>query len=46
MLTIGVDRSLHESVHQTAIDITNEIGGFTVLCHPNWEEKGTGVMIK
>jgi hypothetical protein len=40
MLTIGVDRSLHESVHQTAIDITNEIGGFTVLCHPNWGRKG------
>lgn len=40
MLTIGVDRSLHEYDHQTAINITNEIGGFSVLCHPNWGRKG------
>lgn len=39
MLTIGVDKSLHEFDHQTAIDMTNEMGGFTILCHPNWTKK-------
>jgi len=39
MLTIGVDRSLHELPHQAAIDATAEAGGFTILCHPNWIHK-------
>lgn len=39
MLTIGVNRSLHTYDHQTAIDLTKELGGFTILCHPNWIQK-------
>lgn len=39
MLNIGVDRSLHEYDHQSSIDITTEMGGFTILAHPNWQRK-------
>ena len=39
ILTIGVDRSLHEYNNQAAIDMTNEMGGFSIICHPNWEYK-------
>lgn len=39
MLTIGVNESLHEKDHQTAINLTNDMCGFTILCHPNWQEK-------
>ncbi len=39
MLIIGVDKSLHEYDHQTAIDMTREMGGFVILCHPNWVHK-------
>jgi len=40
MLTIGVNRSLHDLPHQAAIDETVRAGGFTILCHPNWQYKG------
>ena len=39
MLNIGVNRSLHEYDYQTAIDLTKEAGGFTIICHPNWIKK-------
>lgn len=39
MLTIGVNKSLHEYDHQTAIDMTKDMGGFTIMCHPNWIKK-------
>ena len=39
MLTIGVHASYHANDHQTAINLTREGGGFTILCHPNWPEK-------
>ena len=39
MLTIGVNRSMHDLPHQAAIDETNGQGGFVILCHPNWIRK-------
>ena len=39
MLTIGVNKSLHDLPHQEAIDETIKQGGFTILCHPNWIRK-------
>ena len=36
MLTIGVDRALHAYGYQEAIDRAREMGGFTIICHPNW----------
>jgi hypothetical protein len=39
MLTLGVNKSLHNLPHQEAIDETASLGGFTVLCHPNWQRK-------
>jgi len=39
MLTIGVNKSLHDEDYQTAINMTNDMNGFTILCHPNWPEK-------
>lgn len=39
MLTIGVDKSLHDEDYQTAINMTSEMNGFTILCHPNWPKK-------
>jgi len=36
MLTIGVDRSLHEFGHQQTVDQVRAMGGFTILCHPHW----------
>lgn len=38
MVTVGCDRSLHEYDHQTAINITKEAGGFTIVAHPNWPQ--------
>ena len=40
MLTIGVSRTLHELPHQEAINETLKMGGFTILCHPNWKYRG------
>lgn len=40
MLTIGVEKSLHESEHQKAINKTLADDGFVILCHPNWIHKG------
>jgi hypothetical protein len=39
MLTIGVDKPLHGLPHQEAIDEAKRMGGFTLLCHPNWIRK-------
>ena len=39
MLTIGINKSVHELGHQDAIDETARCGGFTILCHPNWQRK-------
>jgi len=39
MLTIGVDRPLHDLSHQAAVDATVAAGGFVILCHPNWQHK-------
>ena len=39
MLTIGVNKSMHELSHQDAVDETLKQGGFTILCHPNWQHK-------
>ena len=39
MLSIGVNKSLHDLPHQEAIDETIKQGGFTILCHPNWIHK-------
>jgi len=39
MLTIGVNKSLHQGDHQSAINQTNDMNGFTILCHPNWMKK-------
>ena len=39
MLTIGVRESLHELPHQAVIDTVRGMGGFTILCHPNWIQK-------
>jgi len=36
ILTIGVERSLHALPHQEAVLETNRLGGFPILCHPNW----------
>jgi len=36
ILTIGVERSLHALPHQEAVLETNRLGGFAILCHPNW----------
>ena len=33
MVTVGCDQSLHEYDHQTAINMTKEAGGFTILAH-------------
>ena len=41
MLTIGVRKNLIELPLQQAIDRTCEAGGFVVLNHPNWPEKGS-----
>ena len=40
MLTIGITQSLHEHTNQKAIEMTNEMGGFVVLAHPNWGRQG------
>ena len=39
ILTIGVERSLRDLPHQEAINETNRLGGFSILCHPNWLRK-------
>lgn len=39
MVTVGCDQSLHEYDHQTAINMTKEAGGFTILAHPNWPQQ-------
>lgn len=39
MLSIGINKSLHEFDHQSAVDITKSMGGFTIMCHPNWIKK-------
>lgn len=41
MLTIGIKENLISLPVQEAIDRTNELGGFTILCHPNWPVKAT-----
>lgn len=39
MLTVGINKSLHDLSHQEAISETVKQGGFTILCHPNWQRK-------
>ena len=41
MLTIGVRESLFPIGYQEAIDKTNAVGGFVILCHPNCPVKNT-----
>lgn len=38
MLTVGIQEAL-SMTHQKAIDKTREMGGFVILCHPNWMRK-------
>ena len=39
MLTVGVKENLISLPVQEAITRTNELGGFVILCHPNWPDK-------
>ena len=39
MLTIGIQENLISLPVQKAINRTKELGGFTILCHPNWPRK-------
>ena len=39
MLTVGVNRALHELPHQEAIDEAISQNGFVIPCHPNWIRK-------
>lgn len=39
MLSIGVNKSLHDLPHQQAINESLAQGCFTILCHPNWMYK-------
>lgn len=39
MLCIGVNNTILKT-HQEAIDECKRQGGFTILCHPNWQVKG------
>ncbi len=38
MLTVGVREAL-AGTHQEVIDKAREMGGFVILCHPNWMRK-------
>ena len=38
MLTIGVQQAL-EGSHQSVVDQANALGGFVILCHPNWQDR-------
>jgi len=39
MLTVGVQENLIALPMQEAITRTNELGGFVILCHPNWPHR-------
>lgn len=39
MLTVGIQENLIDMPLQDAIMRTNQLGGFVVLCHPNWPKK-------
>jgi len=41
MLTVGIRENLISLPVQEAIERTNQLGGFTILCHPNWPKKAT-----
>ncbi|MBR4941444.1 MAG: hypothetical protein IKZ19_05540, partial [Clostridia bacterium] len=41
MLTIGIRENLIDLPVQEAVTRTGELGGFTILCHPNWPRKAT-----
>lgn len=41
MLNIGVKESFLPKGYQETIGLTNECGGFTILCHPNWPKRNT-----
>lgn len=41
MLTVGIKENLIAMPVQEAITRTKELGGFTILCHPNWPNKAT-----
>jgi len=41
MLTVGIQENLISMPVQDAITRTKELGGFTIICHPNWPFKET-----
>ena len=41
MLTVGIRENLISLPVQEAVTRTKELGGFTILCHPNWPAKAT-----
>jgi len=41
MLTIGIKENLISMPVQEAITRTDELGGFTIICHPNWPFRET-----